>query len=149
MSDKLSIKGIITIDKYDNGKFDKRFKFENLITDVGFLYIAKAIGGDIVGINKLGLGDNNTPESPSDIRLQNKLILVDVNRDYSIAKTVRFLATVPENSFSQTVYYREAGLFYKSTTEEILITRVAFPENEVVYQKPSNSFSISYELKFQ
>lgn len=145
--DNLNLKGCITLIRYENGKFDKKFYFENLITDLGFLYIAKAISGDIKGINKIGLGDNNTPETINDKSLANKIVMVDSRKDYPNNRTVRFLGLVPENTFNKTVYYREAGLIYKSDTEEILITRVTFPENEIVYQKPNNSFSFSYEIK--
>ncbi|MEC0239247.1 hypothetical protein P4H66_05175 [Paenibacillus dokdonensis] len=56
-----------------------------------------------------------------------------------------FLAKIPENSFNLTVSFTEIGLFYKSSTEEILITRAVF--KSAIFQKPSNSLTLSYSIK--
>lgn len=144
MLDRCGIKGVINIKRLESGILLEEFTFDNIITDDGFLQLEKMIGGDSGGINSLALGTNNTPAAVSDHILYNKIILVNTNRDYSIPKKVKFLAIIPENTFSVTTSYLEGGLIYKSGPTEILITRVVF--DNPVFQKASNSLSISYDL---
>ena len=146
MFDTTKIKGIIEITRYENGIIDEVFTIENLITDKGVNYLAKMVGGTITGINKIGLGDNNTVASKADLSLYNRTVLVDVTKDYSADKIVRFLAKIPENTFTFTANYKEIGLIYKSSTEDILITRAVF--QTPIFQKAENSLSLSYSLIF-
>jgi len=147
MENILRIKGEIEIWRYEKGKIDGYWKYENLITNAGFDYLRKLIGNDKTGgINRIALGDNGTAVSVTDTALKNEIIRVGFNnRDYSIDKKVKFLAIIPENSFETSVYYREGGLYYDTNNEKILVTRLVFPDP--IYQKTTNSLSISYNLK--
>lgn len=147
MNTKLGIKGKIKIEHYVKGILVETIEQENLVTDNGFAYMAKFIAGLYTPINKIGLGDNNTDASQSDTTLKNRKILIDfTSKDTSTSGIVQFLAIVPEGSFGTTVNFQEAGLIFKSVSEEILITRVVFPQ--VVYQPTDSSLSISYSLQF-
>jgi hypothetical protein len=147
MNSFLGIKGKIKIDHYVKGILVETIKQENLITDSGLSYIAKFFAGIYPIINKIGLGDSNTPEDHADIALKNRKTLLDfTGRDTTNPFEIQFLTIVPSGSFASTVNFKEAGLIYKSTTEEILITRVVFPQ--VVYQSTDDSLSIAYSLQF-
>jgi hypothetical protein len=140
------IKGYIEIERFNNGILDGKYKFENLITDNGFKWLIDLYRGVTTGsINKLALGTGSNIASTSDISLQTRILLLDVRYDVTMKNALKFLVTIPENTFPSTTYYREAGLVRKETTNEILITRTVFPT--AVYQKPSNSLSISYTLQ--
>lgn len=148
MNEGFGIKGKLNIKKFTGDKLIEEHNFENLITDIGLLSILKMIGGDMDGINNIGLGGGNTTASFSDTKLNNKLILVNFNKDYSEAGKIIFYATIPERTFSSTVAYKEAGLIQKSTNAiETLITRLVF--SDVVYQNPENSLSLSYSLELK
>lgn len=148
MKDNMKINGIIEIFNMEDEKVLDYYRFNNLITNNGFIYIQKMIGGDLSGyINKLALGGSVTPTpSISDTQLGSKIILLDVKRDYSTVKELKFIATIAENTFTVTKTYNEAGLVYKTSTEETLLTRVVFPIP--IYQKSTNSLSIIYSLIF-
>lgn len=145
MKDTLNIEGLIKIRQYVKGKLINEFEFYNIITNDGFVYLQKFFTGQSGIINKLGLGDDNTPVDPTDTILVNRRILLDVTRDISSPKMIHMLATVPEGSFPITVNFKEAGLIYKTASEEVLVTRVVFPQ--VVYQTTDASLGISYYLK--
>jgi hypothetical protein len=145
MFDSVNWKGIIDIDVLDeHNNIIESYRFENLITKKGKLYLAKMIGSDISGINKIGMGTLNTPTNVEDLTLGNKIVLIDVSRDYSIENVIRFIGKVEANTFSSNVVYQEIGLVYKSLSEEILITRAVF--STPITQKFTNSLSVSYAL---
>jgi hypothetical protein len=146
MISKLSINGKIKIKRYVKNKLVDIFDFDNLLTDAGFSYFQGLFKGQYDPINKLGLGDGNTTASVLDVSLQNRLILLDVTYNTLFSKEIQFLATVPEGSFGSTVNFQEGGLIYKTTSEEILVSRLVFPQ--VVYQTTDSSLSISYSLLF-
>lgn len=140
--------GRLEIQKFERDKLIEIYHYENLITNDGLSYLLKLIGNDITGgINKLAIGDGSNAASKTDKTLQNKLLLLDVTKDYSVPNRVNFLANVKENTFSQIVNYKEAGLVYRTTDSETLITRLIF--NDVIYQKPENSLSFLYSLELQ
>jgi hypothetical protein len=146
MIELFDIKGIIEIDVLDElGNVENHYYFENLITNQGKIYIPQMIGGDLPGINKIGLGTSNSTPDPNDIALGNRIVLIDVTRDYTVTNTVRFIGKVQPNTFSGTVTYLEIGLIYKSVTQDILITRAIF--SSPVFQKSTNSLSVTYSLK--
>lgn len=148
MDDKVGIKGSLTIKIYEKEKLIEEHYYENLITDDGLNFLLKLIGNDITGgINKLALGSNNTVATKTDKALKNKLLLLDVQKDYSIPGRVNFMCKVPENTFTQIVSYQEAGLVNKTSTTETLITRLVF--TDVVFQKPENSISFLYSLELR
>jgi hypothetical protein len=148
MNDKVGLKGSLTIFLYEKEKLIEKYYYENLITDDGLNYLLKLVGNDMSGgINKLALGSGNTTPTKSDKTLSNKLLLVDVQRDYNVPGRVNFLANVKDNTFNTIVNYTEAGLVYKSSTSEILVSRVVF--NDVVFQKPENSVSFLYSLEIR
>lgn len=146
MDNSLKILGEIEITRYDNGKFDGYWRFYNLITNVGFDYIRRLLGNDKTGgINKLALGDDSTAASVNDTKLKNEIIRVNFNnKDYSIDKKVKFLAVIPENTFQTSVYYKEAGLYYDTPTEKILVSRLVF--QSPIFQSSTKSLSISYNI---
>jgi hypothetical protein len=148
MNDKVGLKGSLSIFLYEREKLIKKYYYENLITDDGLNYLLKLIGNDSSGgINKLALGSGTTPALKSDKALSNKILLADVQRDYTVPGRVNFIANVKENTFNSIVNYSEAGLTYKSATSEILVTRLVF--NDVVFQKPENSVSFLYSLEIR
>lgn len=147
--DNCGILGSLRIHKFEENKLIEEYYYENLITDDGLNYFLKLIGNDIPtgGINKLALGSGVTPASKSDKTLANKLLLLDVQRDYTNPGKVNFLARVPENTFTQIVNYNEAGLVHRTTNSETLISRLIF--SDVIYQKPENSLSFLYSLEIR
>lgn len=146
--DNFGIIGRLEIQKFERNKLIEIYQYENLITNDGLSYLLKLIGNDITGgINKLAIGDGNNPANKTDKNLQNKLLLLDVTKDYSVSNRVNFLANVKENTFSQIVNYKEAGLVYRTSDSETLITRLIF--NDVIYQKPENSLSFLYSLELK
>jgi hypothetical protein len=148
MINNFALKGKLNIQVLNEKKVVKEYNYENLITNIGMETILKMVGGDISGgINRIGLGGGSTPADINDTALNNKLILVNVNKDYTDVDRVNFLGSVPENTFATTQNYLEAGLFYKNGTQEILITRMVF--SDVVYQNPANSLSLSYSLELK
>lgn len=148
LKDNTGIIGRIKIFKYEKGKLIEEYEQENLITNVGLDFLLHLIGGDRTGgINKIAIGGNNTPADKTNTALGNKMLLIDASRDYTVSSRINFLSNIPENTFSSIVNYQEAGLVYKSTTEEILITRLVF--TDVIYQMPTNSLSILYSLELQ
>jgi hypothetical protein len=147
MNTKIGIKGKIKIDHYVKGILVETIEQDNLITTNGLAYIAKFFAGTYTIINKIGLGDSNIPEDASDSALKNRKILLDfTGRDNTSPGEIQFLTTVPPGSFASTVNFKEAGLIFKSTTEEILVTRVVF--SQVVYQPTDDSLSIAYSMQF-
>lgn len=149
MKDIFGLKGSLKISKYENGILIAEYNYKNLITNVGLDYLLKLIGGDITtgGINKLAVGSGNMVANKTDIALQNKLLLLDIQKDYSVAGKINFLATIKENTFTQIVNYKEAGLVHRTSNSEILISRLVF--NDVIYQKPENSLSFLYSLELK
>jgi hypothetical protein len=148
MKDSFGLIGRIKIFKYDKDKLIQTYEQENLITDIGLDFLLHLIGGDRTGgINKIVIGNNNTPADKTNTSLGNKLLLLDVMKDYSVPGRINFIGNIKENTFNSIVNYQEAGLVYKSSTEEILITRLIF--NDVIYQKPENSLSILYSLELK
>jgi hypothetical protein len=148
MINNFGLKGKLNIKVLNKKDVIKEYNYENLITNAGMEAILKMVGGEIIGgINRIGLGSGSTPANINDTTLNNKLVLVNVNKDYTDVDRVNFLGTVPENSFTTTQNYLEAGLFYKNGTQEILITRMVF--DDVVYQNPANSLSLSYSLELK
>lgn len=148
MKQELGLIGTIQIKKYKEDKLIQTYEYKNLITDIGKNNLLRLIGGDNSSpINRIALGDGNREASASDTILQNKLILLDVQRDYGISNRVNFLARVPEYTFPQIVNYKEAGLVHRGLSNEILISRVVF--NDVIFQKPENSLSILYSLELR
>lgn len=147
--DKFGILGSLVVHKFKEDKLIEEYYYQNLITDNGLNYLLRLIGNDITtgGINKLGIGNGITPANKSDSSLANKLLLLDVQRDYSVPGRINFLARIPENTFSQIVNYNEAGLIHRTTGNETLITRLVF--NDTIYQKPENSLSFLYSLEIR
>jgi len=145
----MKIKGQININVMKGKEIVKTYKFDNLITSLGINHILKLIGGDVTGgVNRMALGSGSTAPTLNDKKLNNTVALVNINsRDYSEANKVFFQVIIPENTFTEVKSFIEAGLVYKSQTEEILISRVVF--KETVYQYPDNSLSISYMLELE
>lgn len=149
LNEKAGLYGSLKIHKYEGNKIIEEFYYENLITNVGLDYLLRLIGNDMPtgGINKLAVGSGNRAAAKTDTALESKLVLLDVQRDYSLTGRVNFIARIPENTFSQIVNYKEAGLVHRTTNSETLITRLVF--NDVIYQKPENSLSLLYSLELR
>jgi hypothetical protein len=148
LNEKYGLYGSLKIHKFKDNKLIKEYYYENLITDDGLNYLLKLIGGDISGgINKLAIGDGNNAANKTDKALNNKLLLLDIQKDYSIKGRINFLSIIPEKTFSQITNYKEAGLVYRTNNSETLITRLVF--NDVIYQKPENSLSLLYSLELR
>lgn len=148
MNDGLKAIGTLKILKYERERLIEERNYKNLITNIGLDYLLKLIGGDnIGGINKMAVGSGTTTALKTDIALNNKLSLLDVSKDYSISGKVSFTSIIPENTVKVITTYSEAGLVFKSTTSEILITRLVF--GDVLFQKPENSLSFLYSLELQ
>jgi hypothetical protein len=148
MREPFGIIGRLKILKYEKEKLIEEYEFKNLITDIGLDYLLKLIGGDISGgINKLAIGSGLTPASKSDISLTNKLLLLDVTKDYTVSGRINFITKIAENTFSDIVNYNEAGLTFKTNNTEILVTRLLF--SDTIFQKPENSLSLLYSLELQ
>jgi hypothetical protein len=146
MNDKVGIKGSLTIFKYEKEELIEKHYFENLITDDGLNYLLKLIGNDVTGgINKIALGSGITAPNKTNKTLANKIILLDVQRDYTVPGRVNFLVNIPANTFTQITSFNEAGLVNKTATTETLITRLVF--GTTVFQKPENSLSLLYSLE--
>lgn len=142
----LKLKGIIELKIMKDNNVEKKYVYENLITRDGLSYIAKLIGSNNPPINKIGLGDGIKTPSIEDKQLENLITLGNIiSKDYSNPNTVTFLSVIPENSVQNMVGYREAGLIFRNDNGKLtLITRTVF--DEIVYQKPDNSLSISYSI---
>jgi hypothetical protein len=148
MNNKVYLKGYLTILKYLNEQVIEKYYYENLITDVGLNYLLQLVGNDVnLGINKLAIGSGNAIALKTDTSLQTKLLLLDAQKDYSISGRVNFMTSIPANTFGSIVSYNEAGLVCKSSTSEILITRLVF--GDTIYQKPENSLSLLYSLELR
>jgi hypothetical protein len=148
MNNSFYFEGKINIKVFEDSKVVKEYNYKNLITKIGMETLLKFIGGDISGgINRIGLGGGTAPANILDTQLNNKIILVNVNKDYTDTDRINFLGNISENTFQTTQAYNEAGLVYKNGTEEILITRLVF--DDVVYQNPGNSLSLSYSLELK
>lgn len=148
MKDNIGLKGILKIQKFEQDKLIEEYEYTNLITNVGLDYLLKLIGGDTTGgINKMAVGSGITAASKSDTTLVNKIILLDVTRDYTVPNRVNFITRIPENTFATTKNYNEAGLVFKTDTMESLITRLVF--TDTLYQQPQNSLSLLYSLELQ
>ena len=149
MKDSFGILGTLKIQKFEDKKIIEEYEYKNLITNVGLDYLLKLIGGDITtgGINKMALGDSNVAASKTNTSLGNKILLLDVTKDYTIPGRINFMTNIKENTFSTIVNYKEAGLVHRTANSEILVTRLVF--NDVVYQKPENSLSLLYSLELQ
>lgn len=148
MKESFGVIGRLKILKYEKEKLIEEYEYKNLVTDVGLNYFLQQIGGDATGsINKLGVGSGVTAASKTDTALVNKLLLLDVTRDYTVPGKVNFISKINENTFPSITTYTEAGLIYKSSTSELLVTRLLF--NNPIYQKPENSLSLLYSLELQ